>query len=467
MGKLRLLLLYFIVVHGINAQEVELPGDFRQHNLMTFNASLLNPTFALDQNRPQSIALWTRWQWQTVDTDPTTTFINYTTSLNENSVIGGGFLQHNTGVYLQTGGIVNYAHAFDISDNAKLALGINVLGYQREIADDRFSSNGGINILNADSNEFIMQFAPGVRLMLDAFSLSFASENLVEISSNNNANENRKKVFLGTMAYDFPVQLFGGTAETSLRPMLYLKSIPDMETQLGFNTLLTSQKFWAQGGYNSFYGASAGVGGIFLKTLSIGILMEFGLDQGVKDKDATFELVTAIRFGKKKETEILPQEVEITQELKNEKEEARERKDLLKNEEKVIESKKQAAIPQEKTENIKTAETKNEDTLKTEQPSKPKSVTRGKYEEVETLEGLQPGYYLIANVFGTKKYLDNFMVSLRKKGLEPKSFYRSVNNFNYVYLESYNSLEAAEKARDSKFYGRYAEETWIFRVIGK
>jgi hypothetical protein len=86
---------------------------------------------------------------------------------------------------------------------------------------------------------------------------------------------------------------------------------------------------------------------------------------------------------------------------------------------------------------------------------------------VEKQEGLQAGYYLIANVFGTKKYYDNFMSTLRKKGLEPKSFFRSLNKFNYVYLESYSTLEAAEKARDSKFYGRYTEATWIFRVIGE
>ncbi|MGY8914633.1 MAG: PorP/SprF family type IX secretion system membrane protein [Flavobacteriales bacterium] len=458
MEKSRLILLLFFSIVCINAQEVELPGDFRQHNLTTFNASLLDPTYALDNNRPQSIALWTRWQWQTVDADPTTTFLNYTTNLNDNSVIGGGFIQHNTGVYLQTGGIVNYAYAFDISENAKLALGINVLGYQREIADDRFSSSGGVDILNADSNQFIMQFAPGIRLMLDKFSLSFASENFVEISSNKNVSENKKKIFLGSMSYDFPLQLLGASEGTSLRPMLYLKSIPNMDTQFGFNTLLSSQKFWAQGGYNSFYGASVGVGGIFLKSLSIGVLMEFGLDQGIKDKDSTFELVTAIRFGNKKEPELLPQEIEMTQELKNEKEEEKEGK-KLNNEVNVNESNAQDAIPQEEAESIAV--------VKTNQPSDNKPITKGKYEEVEKLEGLQPGYYLIANVFGTKKYFDNFMVNLRKKGLEPKSFYRSVNKFNYVYLESYNSLEAAEKARDSKFYGRYAEVTWIFRVIGE
>jgi len=69
-------------------------------------------------------------------------------------------------------------------------------------------------------------------------------------------------------------------------------------------------------------------------------------------------------------------------------------------------------------------------------------------------------------VYGTKKYFDNFMRTLREKGLEPKSFYRSFNKYNYVYLERYNTMDEARKARDSKFFGKYADKTWIFRVKG-
>ena len=77
-----------------------------------------------------------------------------------------------------------------------------------------------------------------------------------------------------------------------------------------------------------------------------------------------------------------------------------------------------------------------------------------KYQEVSQEEGLQPGFYLIANVFGTKRYYDIFMQRLQDRGLEPKSFYRSANKFNYVYLGRYSSIEEARKARDSQFGGR-------------
>jgi hypothetical protein len=87
-----------------------------------------------------------------------------------------------------------------------------------------------------------------------------------------------------------------------------------------------------------------------------------------------------------------------------------------------------------------------------------------KYQEVSREEGLQPGFYLIANVFGTKKYYDAFMRQLTDDGLDPKSFYRAANKYNYVYLQRYNSIDEARKARDSKFGGKYQGDLWIFRI---
>ena len=87
-----------------------------------------------------------------------------------------------------------------------------------------------------------------------------------------------------------------------------------------------------------------------------------------------------------------------------------------------------------------------------------------KYEEVVTSDGLEPGFYLIANVFGTKKYYENFMKTLREQGLDPESFYRSSNRYNYVYLRRYNSINEARRARDSNFDGKYEGKLWILRI---
>ena len=59
------------------------------------------------------------------------------------------------------------------------------------------------------------------------------------------------------------------------------------------------------------------------------------------------------------------------------------------------------------------------------------------------------------------------MKQLSDRGLDPKSFYRQENRYNYVYLERYDTIEEARRARNSKFNGRYTDDLWIFGVVPK
>ncbi|MEL6484337.1 MAG: hypothetical protein AAFP96_05770, partial [Bacteroidota bacterium] len=119
----------------------------------------------------------------------------------------------------------------------------------------------------------------------------------------------------------------------------------------------------------------------------------------------------------------------------------------------VIERTRRLAIEQRKKDSIQRLQTEDV-----------KINPNEKYQEVKGEEGLEPGFYLIANVFGTKKYFEAFMTDLRKKGLQPGSFYRAKNKYNYVYLQRYNTIQEARKARDSRFSGKYNQKLWIFRV---
>ncbi len=94
------------------------------------------------------------------------------------------------------------------------------------------------------------------------------------------------------------------------------------------------------------------------------------------------------------------------------------------------------------------------------------TITSQRYEEVASEDGLIPGYYLIANVFEIERNYKKFMRTLTAQGLQPKYFYRSFNNYHYVYLERYDTLKMARKTWENHFDGRYTDEIWIFRVKG-
>jgi hypothetical protein len=78
--------------------------------------------------------------------------------------------------------------------------------------------------------------------------------------------------------------------------------------------------------------------------------------------------------------------------------------------------------------------------------------------------GVQSGYYVIANVYKHKKYLNAFMNQLNEQGLNAKQFYNKKNGLYYVYLADFKAKEEAEIAYVSDLNGRYNDEKWIMQV---
>ncbi|WP_405382408.1 PorP/SprF family type IX secretion system membrane protein [Maribacter sp. LLG6340-A2] len=535
-------LLIGFVVLGLKAQNVILPTDFRQQNLSEYNSSLLNPAYSLGRNNPSSIAMWARWQWQTFDADPTSLFMNYTARINDVSAAGVGFFQHNTGIFLNTGAALNYAYNIQLNDDVFLGVGLNLFAFQQKLADQRFFVPNPVQ--TSISNDFIIQMAPGINLRVDKLNIGLVSENLFDynLSANERNSDPGDRMFFALASYDIPVSILSGDDSSIIRPSLYYKTVPGVDNQIGMQALLTTNKYWVQGGYNSFYGISGGIGGRFFKRLSIGALVEVGTSEDLKGQDPSFELVTSYKLGKLQSTEEARKEELIAQQEEKEnlvkdelsraerlavKREAKKqeqleklnaqrlqdsikestrlaetknkvsKRDLRRKQDSIANAKEAQALADARALNQKRKQDsiamdvkRKEEALAVLQQQKQDSIAKAdaakvaaeqlaarnevvqprageKYEEVEKQGSLTPGYYLIANVFGTKKYLDAFMSEMGKKGLNPKSFYRSLNKYNYVYLGKYSTIKEARQARDSKLNGLYTEKLWIFRVTGE
>ncbi|WP_088341323.1 PorP/SprF family type IX secretion system membrane protein [Robiginitalea sediminis] len=476
MGKRLGAFLLFLATAVLHAQDALLPPDLRQQNLQYINASLMNPVFSLDQESPHRIGFWSRWQWQTIDADPTTIFLTYSAS-KETVAYGGGFFQHNTGVYKQTGGVLNYAFDIPLSDKASISFGANLFGFMQEIADNRFFINEPILPFSDGRDEFILQLAPAIRFNYDQLGVAVTSENLFDfnITRSGAVTESNEKILAGMLHYTFET----GDGQY-LRPLVYAKRIPGYDTQFGLNALWMGSRYWIQGGYNSFYGASAGLGGVFFGRLSLGGMLEFASSNSPEDESLTYGLVASYDMGKAdKRKKVVGFDIEEDLQAEAAMDQARReaemeagRRDSLQAAEaarQLAEQRTRDSLAQvARAAELADAERKRDSIARAEaalalkEEVKPREGER--YQEVVAEDGLQPGFYLIANVFGTKRYYEAFMKNLADQGLQPKSFYREANSFNYVYLERYDSIEAARRARDSRFGGRYTGELWIFRV---
>lgn len=78
--------------------------------------------------------------------------------------------------------------------------------------------------------------------------------------------------------------------------------------------------------------------------------------------------------------------------------------------------------------------------------------------------GVKTGYYVIANVFKNKSYLNSFVNKLNSQGINAQHFYNKENGLYYVYLADYNFRKDAETAFVSDLNGKYQDEKWIMQV---
>ncbi len=503
-----------------SAQDPVLPRDFRQHNLTEYNSSFLSPIFGIDRNKPESIALWTRWQWQNIDSDPSTLFINYSRILNSESAVGLGFFQHNTGTYLQTGGVINYSYVLNLENNASISFGANLFAFSQTLADDQFTSNPGIILPpEEEGGSFLLQLAPSLQFAIDNFRIGIVGENLFDynFSTSERATQPSEKIYLGFASYDVAISESEDGDRTYVRPMAYYKNIPGADDQYGLSAVYSTPKFWVQGGFNSFYGVSGGLGGRFARNFSIGALVEFGVDEALDGRDPSFEIITAYYLGAREprekvvgfeveddeeimvpeeqvqpeesieevgkedvpETEAQPTAEEIQEEERQAaiaaaaaaeaaREDARAQEELLDQQRRAEaerirrEEQVRDSLSRVRAAEIEAARNQAQETEVDEE----KPQEGEKYQESTiTKEGVAPGYYLIVNVFGKKNYFDAFMKKLQDRGLNPGSFLRPVNNYNYVYLQRYDTMSEARRVRNSKFNGRYTDEIWIFGVV--
>jgi len=379
---------------------------------------------------------------------------------------GLGAFRHNTGIFQQQGGYLNLVYRFPIGENSNIFLGANGFIYDKKLADaeDRFLPDAILDLPALESTEgLVFSLQTGLRIQIDRFNAALNVENTYDYNFALDEREgtNESRLFHGLLSYDFPIS-FGRDNQGTLRPIFVGESSGVDEFRFGGLLLFTSDKFWVQGGYNDYYGASGGLGVTLFDKWSIGGLIEIGIEDPTNEADPTFELITSYNFGrqttrekKQKKNEELDAAIEA--EKQRALEEERRRRAIAEQDSiyqaRLAEKRRLDSIARAEEEARRLEELQNQGRQKEE-----------KIERVSNVDGLQPGFYLIANVFGTEKYFNSFMAQLRRQGLEPKYFYRGLNGYNYVYLDRYNTLGEAREARDTNFFGQYFGETWIFNV---
>lgn len=124
-----------------------------------------------------------------------------------------------------------------------------------------------------------------------------------------------------------------------------------------------------------------------------------------------------------------------------------------------------------KEENKSEGKPKSVENLKTEQEIKDfyshktdKPRQAPKKSNKLTVDGVEPGYYIIANVFSEQENTDKFIKKMKDRGIDAGYFLSPENGFRYVYLKKHSNWRDALISYYSNVNNTYFESVWLMSI---
>ncbi len=297
---------------NLEAQENDpiLPLKVAPQNLLKFNRFLINPTFTTVREDNSYINFLHRNQSFKFDNNDQTYFVSYSGRIGDRNGLGLSLYSQQKGLVSNIGIMANYAYGVKLSDKSNFTFGANLAYYNTGFDRNRSNELDPDNFLNSAVDSNILSFQPGFNLSLGNFDFGAYAENLFDynIKSGSQLTDFADKTYSGHLQYTHRFENGSGLLENARimpigrvrlnaqdSPLVTTESTEDLS--YGGGLILDLPKLgWLQGGYDSFYGASAGAGFNLNKRLSLGYTMEKGFGTDIGNLGTTHEISFAYSF---------------------------------------------------------------------------------------------------------------------------------------------------------------------------
>ncbi|MDF0716349.1 PorP/SprF family type IX secretion system membrane protein [Muricauda sp. 334s03] len=287
----------------IQAQEESNPFvsyDVPFQNLLKFNRFLINPTFSSIREDKSYINFFHRSQSADFENNRQNYFLSYSGRLND--MVGLGFSLYNQreGVISNLGVMANYSHGIQLGEESSLTFGVNIPYYVSSYDPSRAVTQEEDPFLREAEESSVISFQPGLNLSLGKFDFGVFAQNLVDynLKSGKSLSNLNQKTFSGhiqfTNEFDNARGIFEGGR---LMPLARARFEGSEDPVFGGGIILDLPKLgWIQGGYDQFYGASAGTGFNLNQRLSFGYNFEKSLNNSIANLGVTHEISIAYSF---------------------------------------------------------------------------------------------------------------------------------------------------------------------------
>lgn len=297
------LLLLTLTMLKVTAQEDNpfVAYDVPAQNLLKYNRFLINPTFSTVREDKSYINLLHRNQSVQFDDNNQNYFLSYSGRISDRTGLGLSLYTQRLGALSNYGVLANYAYGVKLSDKSNLTFGANLSYYNSGFDQNRASTVEEDPFLAGLQDQNLLSIQPGFNLSYGKFDIGIFAENLFDynIKTSESITEFADKTFSGHLQYTHQFENQDGIFEEGrLMPLARARKVGEEEITLGGSLILDLPKLgWIQGGYDSFYGAAAGVGFNLNRRISLGYTMEKGLSNNFDNFGLTHEISFAYSFS--------------------------------------------------------------------------------------------------------------------------------------------------------------------------
>ncbi len=299
--QLLVLLLCFCATQFFFAQEedgvVSLKLPVR--NSLTFNRYAINPTFSFVREQNKYISIYNKREWVQFDDAPLTYLASYSGRFAENIGAGIGLFQQNYGVLSTFGGVLNFAYNARLTRENNLTFGLNLGAYKSGINTGNVVTNFDDPSLQNVPENFLLTINPGINFGLESFDFGVSVNNLVvyNFKASTLVEDNPEQAFQAHMMYTGYMNSKGFFDESKFSGLIRSEFKTDETIVSALAMVAVPRGIWAQLGYNTLYGISAGIG----LNITPQIAIEYNMEKGTGaltnfGNSYTHEVTLAYRF---------------------------------------------------------------------------------------------------------------------------------------------------------------------------
>ncbi|PRZ26215.1 PorP/SprF family type IX secretion system membrane protein [Flavobacterium granuli] len=231
-------------------------------NSLKFNKYIINPTFSFVREQSTFVSFYNKRQWVQFDNAPQTYLFSYAGRLSETQGIAVGLFQQNYGVFTTFGAVTNFAQNVELDQDSNLTFGLNLGFYKSGLNSGKVITNYQDPSLDNIPSNFLFAANPGINYgtaFLD-FGVSLNNLFLYNLKTSQLVQDDPEKSIELHVMHTGYLDSYGFFDKSKFSALVKTELKKEKTVVSGLMMFAIPSGVWAQAGYNTLYGASAGLG---------------------------------------------------------------------------------------------------------------------------------------------------------------------------------------------------------------